>query len=85
MGQRLNAFVKEMLRIPSGLFHCNLLYIHSLNSQDPWFPRPLGRPEAGLGILEMELIWRAASDIASTSNTHVSWNSSGIHLHIIWS
>ena len=72
MGQRLNAFVKEMLGIPSGLFHCNLLYIHSLNSQDPWFPRPLGRPEAGLGILEMELIWRAASDIASTSNTYVS-------------
>ena len=52
MDQRPNAFVKKMLGIPSGLFHCNLLYIPSLNSQDSWFPRPArGRPrDSGDGI-----------------------------------
>ena len=55
MSQRPNAFVK-------GLFHCNLLYMHSLNSQDSWFPRPArGRPRDsgdGIGLEGSFLYWQ---------------------------
>ena len=55
MGQRPNAFVEEMLGIPSGLFHGNLHNIHSLNSQDFWFPRPArGRPRDSEDRIDLE-------------------------------